>query len=95
MSRYNFFEEVSVASTSYPTNPQCSFGFHSTAIVLLNRGSNVVFYSFDGSTDHGDLDPSDASIGLAFDGRVENKIWFRTETGTSTVRVEAWGASGR
>ena len=90
MSRWNFFEVVSVDGYDFPDTAQVSFGFNSQAFSLLNRGSYVVEYSFDGETVHGDLDPSDASKGLAFDARVECRIWFRSVLGYSTVRVEAW-----
>lgn len=90
MSKWNFFEVVTVDDSDFPATPQVSFGFLSQGIIFLNRGANIVEYSFDGSTVHGDLDPSDESVILTFNNRVEDKVWFRYSGGTSTVRVEAW-----
>jgi hypothetical protein len=95
MSRYNFYEEITMDGYSFPTTPQVTFGFLSSGITLLNRGSYIIHYSFNGTDIHGDLDPSDASIGAVFDNRVESSIWFKAVAGFSPVRVEAWGFSGR
>lgn len=94
MSKWNYFEVITVGSSSFPATPQVNFEFLSQGFALLNRGSNTIEYSFDGTNVHGDLNPSDASAGMTFDHRVESKIWFRYSGGTSTVRVEAWGGWG-
>lgn len=91
MSQFNYFEVITVDVTDFPEAPQVAFGFNSQGIILLNRGTGVVEYSFDGVNVHGDLNPDDASVGAAFDGRVESKIFFRAAS-TETVRVEAWAA---
>jgi hypothetical protein len=95
MSRYNFFEVVTVDGYDFPTDPQVTFGFHSTGITFLNRGSYTIEYSFDGETLHGDLNTGDASNGLTFDNRTESNVWFRAIDGYGDVRVESWGHSGR
>jgi hypothetical protein len=95
MSRYNFFEVVTVDGYDFPGDPQVTFGFHSTSITFLNRSSSILEYSFDGETLHGDLNPGDASNGLVFDNRVESTVWFRGSDGYGDVRIEAWGMSGR
>lgn len=95
MSRYNFFEVLTIDGYDFPVDPQVVFRFHSAAITFLNRGSYIIEYSFDGETLHGDLNPADASNGLTFDNRVENRVWFRATDGYGDVRVEAWGDSGR
>lgn len=92
MSKWNFFEAVTVDVAVFPDTPQVNFEFLSQGFSFLNRGANVIEYSFDGSTVHGDLDPGDASAGLTFDSRVESKVWFRYVGGSSVVRVEAWGS---
>jgi hypothetical protein len=95
MSRYNFFEVVTVDGYDFPEDPQVTFGFLSTSITLLNRSGFVLEYSFDGETLHGDLNPADASIGSVFDYRIESNMWFRAADGYGDVRVESWGNSGR
>jgi len=94
MSKWNYFNEVTVDGYDFPTQPQANFHFNSQGFSLLNRGSYTIEYSFDGTTLHGDLDPTDESKGLTFDFRVENKVWFRAVGGYSIVRVEAWGGYG-
>jgi hypothetical protein len=94
MSKWSYFNAVSVDVVDFPETPQVNFGFNSQGFSLLNRGAAVVQYSFDGTTVHGDLDPSDDSIGRIFDIRTECKIWLKSASGTNIVRVEAWGGYG-
>lgn len=93
----NFFTKVSVATTSFATASQkVAWDFTSTGIALLNEATqpgNVVEYSFDGTTVHGDLSPGLASAGIIFDNRHENTIWFRLKTTVPlpvTIRLETW-----
>lgn len=95
MSRWNYFDVITVSETSFPTDPQVSFGFISNGFNLLNRGSVVVEYSFNGTDVDGDLNNSDSSVFLSFINRNECKIWFRVASGSADVRVEAWGNFGR
>lgn len=95
MSKYNFFAVISVDGYSFPTDSQVYFGFISQGISLLNRGSKIIQYSFDGETVHGDLNPDDASKGLTFDGRFEDRIWFKGDDGYGSVRVESWSGSSQ
>ena len=94
MSKWNYFDVISVDGYDFPDEPQANFGFNSGGFSFLNRGSYVIQYSFDGETLHGDLDPSDESRGAVFDNRYECKVWFKAVGGYSTVRVEAWGGYG-
>lgn len=89
-NRFNYYQVIDVTTANFPVDPQVSFGFNSTGMVLYNRGSDVVEYSFDGINLHGDLDPNDATAGLAFDNRSECKIFFRAAVTPQSVRVEAW-----
>lgn len=95
MSRYNYFDNITVDGYDFPESPQVVFGFLSDGIALLNRGSYTIEYSFDGQRLHGDLDPSDESKGITFDNRTESAMWFRAVDGYGEVRVEAWGSWGR
>jgi hypothetical protein len=89
-TKFNYYEIISVTTSSFPTEPQVSFGFNSTGIILLNRGDAIVEYSFDGINLHGDLNPNDATVGVAFDNRSECKVFFRSVSTPQSVRVEAW-----
>lgn len=94
MSKFNFFERMVVNSTAFE-DMTVDFGFNSTGIMLLNESDtagDVIYYSFDGLTVHGDLRPGTSSAGLAFDLRHESQIWLARETsgGDVVVRVEAW-----
>lgn len=95
MSRWNYFDVITVDGYDFPADPQASFGFISEGFSLLNRGDYVVQYSFNGSDVDGDLNPNDSSKGLVFDNRHECKIWFKSVDGYSTVRAESWGNFGR
>lgn len=100
---FNYYNKITVTSTSFPSEPQVIFPFVTQSIIILNEGSgstNVVEYSFNGTPDnvnyrgcHGELDPTLPSRGLVFDSRTVSAIWFRLKTGSSgsvSVRVEAW-----
>ena len=95
MSKYNYFNVITVDGYDFPTVPQVSIGFLSQGISFLNRGSYTLEYSFNGTDIHGDLNPTDSSIGMFFDNRIESKIFFRAVDGYGDVRVEAWGSYGR
>lgn len=92
MSKFNYFDIKTIIETSFPVEPQVSFEFIATGIVLLNKGSITIEYSFDGISLHGNLNPNDASVGMTFDNRHESKIWFRVNSGFADIRVEAWTA---
>lgn len=91
---FNFFLRVTVGAASFPTEAQVVFNFRGQqGFTLMNEGSSVIEYSFNGTTLHGDMDSSKDSKTLKFDNRRVNKIWFRLKSGSSSeVRVEAWAA---
>lgn len=99
MSRYNYFNNLTVDGYAFPTTPQVNFNFNSNGFTFLTKGtvaSNTIEYSFDGYNTHGDLVPGSAAAGVTFDMRHESKVWFRRIGGPSvTVRIEAWGDWGR
>jgi hypothetical protein len=89
----NFFKKYHVSSTSFDIS--ASWNFISIGIALMVESDNpadVVQYSFDGKTVHGDMTPLRPSEAIIFDNRFVNKIWFRRVTPGDPVlvRVEAW-----
>lgn len=68
------------------------------SFMMLNESTlstEVVEYSFNGNTVHGELDPTLASKAIAFDNRSFDKIWFRVKAGSTgpvTIRLDAWGS---
>jgi hypothetical protein len=89
-TKFNYFLNISVDGYAFPAVPQAAFPFNSQGFTFLNRGNFEIQYSFDGLHIHGDLNPLDASRGLAFDARSECKVFFRAVDGYGSVRVEAW-----
>lgn len=89
MNEYNYFRSFTVSDTTFPTNPQVDFTFHAEGFSLINRGSTVIEYSFDGTNTHGDLNPSDSSVSMQYANRPVSKIWFRASS-NSVIRVEGW-----
>jgi len=90
----NFFDKLEVSSTSF-SDHRLSWNFVSIGIALMvedNDVDNVIQYSFDGETVHGDMTPTFPSEGIVFDNRHHSKIWFRRASpGVAVlVRVEAW-----
>jgi len=94
MSRWDYFNEITVTETSFPSSAQVDFNFHTVGFNLINQGSEIIEYSFDGTNVHGQLDASGDTVEADFISRIVNKIWFRVSSGISQVRVEGWGSSG-
>lgn len=90
----NFFHKLNVGSTSF-SDHRVSWNFTSVGIALMVESDNqadVIQYSFDGETVHGDMTPLRPSEGIVFDNRFQSKVWFRRATPGDPVlvRVEAW-----
>ena len=86
---FNFFKKYSSSGSSYTTNANVVINMKAptyTVTFQLESGGPVT-YSFNGSTDHGDMTISLPSQNLIFENRVISKIWFK---GTGLVRIEAW-----
>jgi hypothetical protein len=93
---FNFYQKVSVTSSTFTNIPDIKITFTTQTVMFLNENTTgVVEYSFNGNTVHGELDPSLPSKGMSFDNRIISSIWFRVKSGSSgpiTVRVDAWAA---
>lgn len=88
---WNFFERVTITNTEFPDSCDILINInYLNNLRLDNEGTEVVEYSFNGNTVHGELDPNGATASLLFVDRRENKIWFRVDSGSVDVRVEAW-----
>lgn len=90
----NFFDKLAVSSTSFEDH-RVGWNFTSVGIAVMIESNNildVVQYSFDGETVHGDMTPTLPSEAIIFDNRMHNKIWFRRATPGDPVvtRIEAW-----
>lgn len=89
----NFFGKYRISSTSFEV--AATWNFISIGIALMvesNNGSDVIQYSFDGETVHGDMTPLMPSEAIIFDSRFVDKVWFRRATPGDpvVVRVESW-----
>ena len=93
---FNFYQKTSVNNGTYNTDCDVIIPFSTQSVMLLNEstsGSNVIEYSFNGNTTHGELDPTLPTRGMTFDNRVVSKIWFKVKGGSVgpvSVRVDAW-----
>lgn len=76
--------------------PDIIIPFSTTGLSFINYGTdsnNIIEYSFNGTTVHGDMIPQTPSSALVFDNRVVSTIWFRLKSGSSgpvNIRIEAW-----
>lgn len=91
---YDFFQKVTVSNADFSDTPDVIFNFKfQNSFTLLNEGTGIIEYSFNGTTLAGDMTPGKGSEGLVFDNRRVSKIWFRLKSGAaSVVRVEAWAS---
>jgi hypothetical protein len=88
---FNFFTKVNVSNAVFAESSDVIFNFRGQfSFSLINEGSGIVEYSFNGSVLHGDMKPGSPSEALFFDNRRVSKIWFRALSGTNTIRIEAW-----
>ena len=96
---FNFYQKVAVSATTFGgesvsgQQPDIIISFTTQGIMLLNEGSGIVEYSFNGNTVHGELNSASASNGLSFDNRVVSMIWFRIKSGSVgpiNIRIDAW-----
>lgn len=90
---YNFFQKYTSSGALYAVDCNVLINMKSPTFTVsfqLESGGPV-FYSFNGNTDHGDMNQGTSgyitSNNLLFQNRVISKIWFR---GTGVIRVEAW-----
>lgn len=83
-------QTISVSSTSYPasTSPQVDIGWEPDSILFVNRSStatDLVYFSFDGVTNHGILIPGTIP---AIEWRAKRKkIWLKLDAGAATTDV--------
>lgn len=96
-----FTSAVSVSVSAYPATPQFLLGdaartkadvFTRYGLSLVWRTGATITYSFDGVTDHGNLEDALATEAMILDGVTIplGAIWFKSSSGTSTLRVEVW-----
>lgn len=89
---FNFFQKITVNSDDFE-DCVVRWDFVSAGFMLYNEGApgTIVEYSFDGTTVHGDLNADLATVGLAFDSRHQDRVFFRLSSGSpAVVRIEAW-----
>ncbi len=91
MSNFNYFNRATVANATFTTDPDIFFKIRGNpSFSMINEGSGIIEYSFDGTTLHGDMVPLTGSSELVFNNRGYSQIWFRLKSGAvSNVRVEA------
>lgn len=83
---FNYFKTVTVSGLSdFATDPHVLTTFRGARRMMFvcPSGTNVE-YSFNGTTVHGRISADQI---FNFDGRNEDKIWFR---GTGVVDVHCW-----
>lgn len=88
---YNYFARLPISSSSFSTNSDVTFAFSGNpSFSLINEGSGVIEYSFNGSSVAGDLVPGTPSAAMAFNHRGYSSVWFKLKSGSaSNLRIEA------
>lgn len=100
---FNFFQKLVVSAATFGGGsvdgyqPDMIIKFPTQGVIFNVQGvggANVIEYSFNGTTVHGELSQVSASnrYFLTFNNREISMIWFRVQSGSSsaTVTVEAW-----
>lgn len=98
---FSYYKKYAVTETTFGGNsvsgfqPVAVIPFVSRGVMLVNEGSGVVEFSFNGTTVHGELDSEGITPGIAFDNKVAARVWLRLKTGSSgpiNVSIYAWAA---
>lgn len=94
---FNFFKKLDISATSFSDSPDTAITFPNYGLILTNEdaSTDVIEYSFNGNTVHGELVPGTTSPSrqMTFLNRQVCLIWFRVKPGSSgpiTVRIDAW-----
>lgn len=92
---FNFFRKVTVSGSSFTSSSTLSVPFVPQGIMFINEdGTNVVEFSYNGNTVHGELNPTLPSRSLTFNNIGVCGIWFRMKSGPSAVvSFYAWSAT--
>ena len=99
---YNFYQIATITATTFGGGtddgyqPSMFIRFPSYGLIFTNETSGqIVEYSFNGNTIHGQLDGTATSNtrNITFLNRQVSAIWFRVKSGSSSavVSVTAWG----
>ncbi len=90
---FNFFQNETVTSAGFAADADMVITFPTYTVTFVLTGGGKLQYSFNGNTVHGDMDSSAGSLtaSLTFQNRQITKIWFKNISGTTNIRVEAWG----
>jgi hypothetical protein len=94
---YNFFKKLEISATDFQDDQDAFITFANYGLILTNEdpGTEVVEYSFNGETVHGELIPGNNSPTrqMVFLNRQISRIWFRVKDGSMgpiIVRIDAW-----
>jgi len=90
---FNFFQNATITASTFATDADMVITFPSYTVTFVLTGGGKLQYSFNGNTVHGDMDSAVGSLtaSLTFQNRQVTKIWFKNTSGTTSIRVEAWG----
>lgn len=100
---FNHFQKIAVNWGSFGggsndgQGPDVVITFSTQGVIFHTEGTNgttqVIEYSFNGNTVHGELIPAGNRATLTFNNRKVSLIWFRLKSGSTgpvTCSVEAW-----
>jgi len=100
---FNFFQSISVTATTFGggsvsgQQPDILISFPTYGIIFTNETpGQVVEYSFNGTTVHGQLDgavTSTTRVVTFLNRAIGNLVWFRLKSGSSgpaTITTTAW-----
>ena len=87
---FNFFKRLTVVSTSFSSEPDVfinSGEFQSLSLIL--GGTVPIWFSYNGNTIHGDMEPNSITSCLSLTDASANKLWFKLKyDGYSDLRIE-------
>lgn len=91
-SDHHFFRKLEgLNAADFPTEAQVAINFKGPRTIRIsNEGDGAFDLSFNGNTLHADSTPGEASEDLIYHGVSYVKLWFRTPSGATDIRIESW-----
>jgi hypothetical protein len=93
----DYFSKTTVTWTTFGGGAPDGYGpdlvipFSTAGFQVVNLGSGIVEYSFDGVTVHGQTNSADTTVNMMFNNRIAPLVWLRLQSaGSIVVSWQAW-----
>ena len=88
--RDHYYERITVTALEFTDSPdvKLSFTILNGGMMIMNDSDEIISFSFNGEDIDGEIEPNDKW--WAMDRLKQSRIWFKTTTPGSKIRLVAW-----